>query len=94
LNGLKAGPRSRRPSTRARMMKAMLPNWAVLAEGLPEIQAVVARSRFGEQRKAAVAPVEGAGIDDHAADGGAVTADPLGRRLHHDVGPCSIGRNR
>jgi hypothetical protein len=47
---------------------------------------VVAGGRFGEQREFAVPPVEASGIDDHAADGGAVAADPLRRRGDHDVG--------
>jgi hypothetical protein len=56
------------------------------AEDLPEVQAVVARRRIGEQRELAVAPVELAGVDDDAADRGAVAADPLGGRLDDDVG--------
>ena len=32
-----------------------------------------------------VVPVEGAAVDDHAADGGAVAADDFGRRMHDDI---------
>src|SRR5690606_6680973 len=55
-------------------------------EDVGEHQPVVAGGRFGEQRELAVAPVELPGVDDHASDGGAVSADPLGRRLDDDVG--------
>jgi hypothetical protein len=41
---------------------------------------------FGEARELAVAPVEVAAVDDDAADGGAVAADMLGRRVDDDVG--------
>ncbi len=56
-------------------------------EDLPEFQAVIARVRFGELGEFAVSPVEFSGIDDDAADGGAVTADELRRRCGQDVGP-------
>src|SRR6266511_2322958 len=49
-------------------------------------EAVVAGRGLREARElAARAPVELSGIHDHPADGGAVAADPLRRRLHDDV---------
>lgn len=57
------------------------------AEGFPELEAVVTRRRFDELGEASsvLAPVELARIDDDAADGGAVTANPLGSRVDDDV---------
>ena len=58
------------------------------AEVPGEDQAVVARVRGVEVREAlgVLGVVEGAAVDDHAADGGAVPAEVLGRRVHDDVG--------
>lgn len=47
-------------------------------------------NELGEAR-AVGTPVELAGIDDDAADGGAVAADPLGRRMDNDVGAVVDG---
>ncbi len=57
-----------------------------VAEDVPELQAVVALVGLGEERVAAAAPVEVAAVDDDAADGGAVPAEPLGERLDDDSG--------
>ena len=68
------------------------------AELLVEDNAVISGIGFGERRKfAGGAPIEAAAVDDHAADGDAVAADPFGGRIHHDVGakldrPAEIGR--
>ena len=68
------------------------------AELLVEDDAVIAGIGFGQHRKlAGAAPVEPAAVDDHAADGDAMAADPFGGRIHHDVGaeldrPAEIGR--
>jgi hypothetical protein len=62
---------------------------------LAEYQAVVALVRFGEAREAAAAlVVEGPAVHDDPADGGAVAADELGGRVHHDVGsvPQRLGQ--
>ena len=59
---------------------------ALRAERLPEVQAVVAGAGSVNTREPAVAPVEPAGVHDHAADRGAVAADPLGGRGDDDVG--------
>ena len=48
------------------------------AEGIPVHQAVVRRAGLAHQREFAVAPVKGAGINDHASEAGAVATDPLG----------------
>lgn len=63
------------------------------AKGLPELEPVVARRRLDELREArgVGAPVEFAAVDDDAADRGAVPADPLGRRVHDDVGAVVKG---
>jgi hypothetical protein len=49
------------------------------AEGLPELEPVVAGGGLDELREAVgvLAPVELAGVDDEAANGGAVAADPF-----------------
>lgn len=58
------------------------------AEGVPEAEAVVTLGGLDHLREArrVRAPIEAAAVDDDAADGRAVPADPLGRRVHHDVG--------
>ena len=63
------------------------------AERLPELEAVVALGRLDHLREplAVLAPVELAAVDDDAADGRAVAADPLGRRVHHNVGAVLDG---
>ena len=54
---------------------------------LRERHAVVAGIGRGDGRElAARGPIEGAGVDDHAAEGRAVPAEELGGRVHHDVG--------
>ena len=60
------------------------------AEGLIEVQAMVGRIRLGQGRELArhFGPVELAAFHDHAAEGGAVAADELGGRVHHDV--CAV----
>ena len=57
------------------------------AEGLPELEAVVALSRLDHLGEAlgVLAPVELAGVDDDTADGGAVAANPLGSRVDDDI---------
>lgn len=56
-------------------------------EGLPELQSVVALGGLDELWEAGgvLAPVKLTAVDDHAADGGAVTTDPLGCALDDDV---------
>ena len=51
-------------------------------------QAVIGRVRLVEHREAAgmLLPVEPAGIDDGAAERGAVAAHEFGQRMHDDVG--------
>lgn len=58
------------------------------AERLPELEPVVALGGLDHLRepRRVRAPVELAAVDDDAADGRAVAPDPLGRRVHHDVG--------
>ena len=69
-----------------------------LAELLVEDDAVISGIGLGQHRKfAGGAPVEPAAIDDDAADGDAMAADPFGGRIHDDVGaeldrPAEIGR--
>ena len=81
LNGESAAPVSRRPWTRALRMNASGPNACDIRE------AVVRRVGLGEVLEAAGSgPVELAGVDDDAADGGAVAAEELGGGVDHDVG--------
>ena len=69
-------------------------------EGLGEImapaEAVVAFVGFVVEGEVAVFPVEGAGVDDDAADAVAVTAEPLGQRVNNDGGtvPDGVGQVR
>ena len=58
----------------------------VLAERLGEVQAVIARARLESSGCRPAAPRELPGLDDHAADHGAVAADELRRGVHDDVG--------
>ncbi len=68
------------------------------AELLAEDDAVIAGIGLGDGGKLAGGrKVETAAVDDDAADGDAVAADPLGDGMHHDVGaeldrPAEIGR--
>ena len=52
---------------------------AIRAERVPELQSVVARRRISHHRVLTVVPVHRTAVDDDAADGGAVAADPLRR---------------
>ena len=59
----------------------------MIAEGIPEIGAVISRIRLGNGREFAGAlPIEIAFLDDDAADRGAVSPDDFGQRLDDDVG--------
>src|SRR5207245_7734099 len=78
-------------------LHARLHRVAEVAEGLVEDDAVVAGRGRGELGELAVAPVELAGLDDHAAHRGAVPADVFRRRVHDDVrapfdGPAEVWR--
>ena len=67
-------------------------------EGLREImapaEAVIAFVGFVVEGEVAVFPVEGAGVDDDAADAVSVTAKPLGQRVNNDGGamPDRVGQ--
>ena len=50
-------------------------------------QTVVGMIRFVVEVEFGVGPVEGAGVDDDAAQARAVTANPLGQRVDDDIGP-------
>ena len=68
------------------------------AELLGEVDAVIAGIGLRQRRKLARRlPVEAAAVDQHAADGDAMAAQPLGRRMHDDIGavlerPAQVGR--
>mmetsp|Transcript_38070 Transcript_38070/g.72986 ORF Transcript_38070/g.72986 Transcript_38070/m.72986 type:complete len:220 (+) Transcript_38070:739-1398(+) len=55
------------------------------AKRVPVHQPVVPGGGLSEAGEAALGPVEGARVHDDAADGVAVTANPLGAGLHDDV---------
>ena len=55
------------------------------AKGIPVHQAVISRAGLAHQRELAVAPVEGAGVHDHAPQAGAVAPDPLGRTFNDHI---------
>ena len=63
------------------------------AKRVPELEPVVALGRLDELReaRAVLAPVELARVDDDTADGGAVTADPLGGRVDDNIGAVDDG---
>lgn len=65
------------------------------AEGLPELEAVVAVGGLVHLGEAGgvLAPVELAGVDDDTADGGAVTSDPLGGGVDDDISAVVDGSN-
>ena len=60
---------------------------------LPELEAVVALGGLDKLREArgVGAPVKLAAVDNDAADGGAVAANPLGGRVHDNVGAMVDG---
>ena len=81
LKGEIAGPKSRRPSTRAGDGEGEI------AEGLVQHDAAIFGARLRQHRIfAGFRPVEGAAIDDDAADRIAVAADEFRQRMHDDVG--------
>ena len=89
LNGESAAPVSRSPWMRALRMKASGPKASRVGE------AVIRRVGLSELLEAARRrPVELAGIDDDAADGGAVSAEELGRGVDHDVGSPLDGTDK
>jgi len=67
---------------------------------LVEDDAVIAGIGLGQHRKFSRGPpVEPAAVDNHAADGDAVAADPFGGGVHDDVGAkldraAEIGRRK
>ena len=57
------------------------------AELLGEIQAMIAAIWLGQGRElAGRIPIEMAAVDDRAANGDAVAANPFGQRIHDDIG--------
>jgi hypothetical protein len=93
LCGLIAAPKSRRPSRRAR--RANGADGRFLGEH-HAVEALVGLAQFGEAAAARVGalPVEGAAVDQQAADGGAVPAQEFGGRVEHQVGAVVEGRSR
>lgn len=60
------------------------------SEGVPELQAVITVRRFDHlgEALAILAPVEVAGIDNHSTNGGAVSTDPFGCGVQHNI--CAV----
>ena len=58
------------------------------AECVPEFETMVSFGRIVELGKSlgVLAPVEFPAVDDHTSNGGAVSADPFGGRVHDDIG--------
>ena len=52
---------------------------------VPPAKSVIGSVRLIEKRMFAAGPVECPGVDDNAADAGAVAAEPLGERMNDDV---------
>ena len=58
-----------------------------VAEGLVQDDALIFRARLRQHRiTSCCAPIEGAAVDDQAANGIAVAADKFGERMHDNVG--------
>ena len=90
LEALEEEERVERAERRAEVPEALdaeLEDERERAEGAGVAHAVVARVRIDEVRLEALAggPVELAAVDDDAADGGAVAADPFRGRVDDDV---------
>ena len=97
LNTLQQVERSLRAQRRAevtQLLRTQLGQEAVLAEVTPPGHAVVGGNRLGHRREVAVAPVKAAGLDDNAAEGGAVAAQELGDRVNDDVRAVLEGANQ
>ena len=58
-----------------------------IAKGLVKLDAVVARRGLGHTGKLAVVPGKLAALHQHPAQRGAMAAQILGGRVHHDVSP-------
>ena len=61
------------------------------SEDFAEIHAVIGAGGLVDLREGALFPIELAAVDDHAADGVAVSAHEFGERVHHDVGAVIDG---
>lgn len=59
---------------------------SLVAAVFPEVESVIPFRGFADQGVAAVAPIEVAAVDSHAAHAVAVTSDPFGRCVQHDIG--------
>ncbi|GBD18910.1 hypothetical protein HRbin27_01410 [bacterium HR27] len=70
----------------AHHVRAELRHIGQTTEVLPVRDSVIARIRIDQPRELAVAPVEPPRIDDHPADRHTVPANPLRRRVDHDIG--------
>src|ERR1700733_1968476 len=90
LDALQQLERISRRQTSAEVAQAFGPrphDEGSVAELLVEDNAVIAGIGFGQYRKLAGSmPVEPAAIDNHAADGDTMAADPFGGGVHHDIG--------
>ena len=79
----------------AQALHAGLEDEGERAEGRSVGKAVIGRVGFGELLEAAGGgPVELAGVDNDAADGGAVAAEKLGGGIDHDIGSPLDGADK
>ena len=85
LQQLERRLRGQRRADVAQLLAAQLGQEPVLAEVAPPGDVAVGGHRLGHGGELAVAPVEPAAFDDHAAQGGAVAAEELGGGVDHDV---------
>lgn len=67
---------------------------SLVAAVFPEVESVIPFRGFADQGVAAVAPIEVAAVDSHATHAVAVTSDPFGRCVQHDIGAHLIGWQR
>jgi hypothetical protein len=63
------------------------------SESFPEFEAVVSLGRLDELRESSgvFAPVEFSAVNHHAANGGAVAANPFGGAVYDDIGAVVDG---
>ena len=85
LKQQKRRKRCERSAVHAQNLHARLHRVGEIAERLPEFDSVVGPRWRNHVRKPAVAPVEPAAFDQHAAERGSVSAEVFGRGVHDDV---------
>jgi len=68
----------------SQVVRAGLDDEGRWAEGLDEVQTMVAGGRLGHERVAPVGPVKTSTVDNGASDDSTVSANPFRGRVNHD----------